>query len=311
MSPLPSVQLRSSYRDPDRTHEETFLLVELRDGVATIRPEDGGEEITLPASSLRWSEEDPHLQFLTLLRQDKIEEARASLVADPLIDVEGTREKPSIYLTCYLPGATELLKQRLIWLQSFGVDIDQRHLDNPFAGWTALAHAIHDNDLNVARLLIELGADLSAATAPDAYDVMSLAASTGSFKVMGWLLNQGFEPSSTLQHLDVLREDEKLYQPANYAKAIFSSGMALPLFHRAAISEYESEEDALAMFNHLMFNDPSWNNKDGNGNTALEAAWKVNPGNAKLLGSLIAALDGQTLADCTISSGASGPKVRL
>jgi hypothetical protein len=306
MPASPLVVSRSSYWDtPDLP--ESFLLVDSLGDEATIRHQETGVERVVPLSSLRWADDERHEALLALIQKKRISDAQAALEQDPLLDIHGTHEKPSMYWACYLPGPTPMLEQTVDWLQALGVDINQR-----FKGITPLGHALQEQEFDVARILFERGSELKDATLPDDHDVMGLAAKDASFASMGWILSRGFEPGCTMAHLDVLREDERTYDPVGYGSAMFSQGIELPLLHRAVLSQYDSPDDALAIFNHLIFQDPNWALTDASGNTALDVARKFHLDNAKLLGSLMAQMEANELTSNTSTdSPASSHRVRL
>lgn len=288
------VVFRSSYWDPIED-PSVFLLVGNIGEDATIRHPKTGKEENVPLSSLRWADDERHDELLSLIQKNRVDGAKAVLAQDPLLDIRGTHDKPSMYWACYLPGLNQSLEETIDWLHSLGVDIDQR-----FRGITSLGHVIHEEDFEVAAFLLERGADLHRATLSDNSDIMSMAARIGSFTSMGWILSRGFQPRPTMEHLDILREDETTYHPNDYGPAIFSTGITLPLLHRAAIANYKSNEDALAMFNHLISHDTTWSQRDSSGNTALDLACQLKPDNAIPLGGLIAHMEANELSSQTV-----------
>lgn len=304
------VQLRSQYHG-SVAFVATYVLVGRDETHGTIRHAHTKQERRVPITDLRWSGDQKDDEWLELLQKGEFSEAEHLLNSDPLLDIQGTHSRPSIHFACYLPGPKQRLHAKLDWLLARGVDINQKTERNILTreGRSALAQAADDNDVIVAQALLDRGASLSEATNEDDHDILSVAASSGSFGMMGWLLRNGAEPSPTLPHLEILQDDDSEYNPITFTPT-FSGGLHLPPLHRAVLSEYASEEDAEALFDHFLFHCPGWiSNADGL--SALDVAHKRNPENARILGAVIARIEASEIEANTPKSASIGAKVRL
>lgn len=272
------VCLRSDYHDPLNQNPTQWDIVSQDDGHTVIKS-PGDEKTRVKTDALRWADDEKYEDYLHALYKRQFKKAAKILNEDPLLDAEGTRAKPSLYWGLYISRnqKPDDIAKTIDWLIKRGVSVDQRTYEDPYQGWSLLAHAIHEGGTKVAEKLLERGASFQDATTEDQYDLLTLAASTRSFNTMAWLLDKGFDPLPNFPHLDLLEYDDSGYS-ANSTNTEHS-----PILHRAAQAEYETDELARVMFEHVI-HEYGISQLDQNGKTAIETA---RPENLNTLGRAI------------------------
>lgn len=286
------VCLRADYHDPLNHNPKEWDIVSQENGYTTITSL-GVDEMRVKTDGLRWADDEKHEGYLQALYKGHLKKAARILNQDPLIDVKGTRGKPSLYWALYISQHQdpEVIEKKIDWLTKRGVPIDQRTHEAPYEGWSMLAHVIHEGNIRAAEKLVERGASFQDATPIDCYDLLTLAASTHSFNMMAWLLDKGFEPLPNFPHLDLLENNDDDW---GYSTASTHQG-TLPILHQAAQDKYETEDLARVMFEHII-QECDISRLDQTGKTAVETA---RPENIAVLSAVLSDYEARHLHEDT------------
>ena len=312
MSTPIQVQLKREHHAPSGDDARVFLLLSRSDHQGKIQQLLGenpvGPVLEVNLKELRRT--DASAEQEALARAVRLGHNRVvdkMLRADPLLDPNGSNVISLLSrMSRNTPNASA---NRVIkTLLAHGADINHQAFTNDHGPyWTPLWNAVHDDQLDEIKRLLDHGAtfDLPSAHPQQKnknYTVLHLAASCGLWETFAWLLDQPQCPK--------VPNDELLYEfagrqdrvdPVSYDEVPGNEGVAVPFLHFAASGGIEDPVLAKRFVEWLLESGEQWEALDHNGETALEVSRRLGSGMSPIFGEMQAKsqagiLDQSTLA---------------